>query len=647
MIIVFNCPTCGATLRMKEQYGGQRGRCPQCQGAITVPAIESEAGMDLLPMEGGAPGAPPPSQTPSAPFSLGSRFSQPAQTPSSPPAGQTPTSTFSLGSKLPAAGNIAAGGHAASLGGDSNIGLAPLEDRAAKSATPAASSPAVARSPSTDSGIGLAPLEERDAKPHEVRAAAPASPAAETSEEFGLSPMPGSAAKTVASNAADTKSAPSSEEVQRIVCAKCGAKMRVPPNAAGKQVVCPKCKNKQRVPDAVDGAANGTSKPAGGAAPRSAPSDSGQDLGVGMLDMLGDDAASTGLSSESSGAAGLAGPKRLGGRAKDGLIFGLPSLAVYAGAAVVALVGALVLVFLLGGFGGSGTPSIAQAPAASVPTPTAATTVVSSPVSKAPSSTTPQSGAPSAAAPAATAAAPAPSAPMPTGAVPTTSAPQGSSSPMRDLLQRGGAAATPESTPAPTTANPGALPISGTTPAATAADPANWRQRVPMVRLQPDADPRPGEPSAPAGDPNEPDQWVQEVRSIQNQLVETLPTIVDVDAARRIAPAWADLTASGLDAVRKIRRSGGMPKRKPQPAAGDGGGGRGMSLQAIAARAVAQNQEPELLGQIDIELQRVSQLPGAMAILEEELRKRATNDPTGALAAALAERGIAVPGAAK
>ena len=82
MNIVFNCPGCGAILRMKEEYGGERGRCPHCQGAITVPAIESDAGMDLLPLEQGSgdgpatPGLNPPAPAPAS-FSLNSRFAMP------------------------------------------------------------------------------------------------------------------------------------------------------------------------------------------------------------------------------------------------------------------------------------------------------------------------------------------------------------------------------------------------------------------------------------------------------------------------------------------------------------------------------------------------------------------------------------------
>src|SRR5664279_1223954 len=79
MIIVFNCPHCAAILRMKDQYGGQRGRCPQCQGEITVPAIETDAGMDLMPLEPVAPAPAAASAEPAPPaaaplFSIESRF---------------------------------------------------------------------------------------------------------------------------------------------------------------------------------------------------------------------------------------------------------------------------------------------------------------------------------------------------------------------------------------------------------------------------------------------------------------------------------------------------------------------------------------------------------------------------------------------
>src|ERR1700726_171114 len=101
MIIVFNCQSCGAILRMKEQYGGQRGRCPHCQGAITVPAIATDEGMDLMPLDESATAAPPvqgtansppPPQAPAAGFSLGRLGGAPGAS-GSPPA-QTPASSF-------------------------------------------------------------------------------------------------------------------------------------------------------------------------------------------------------------------------------------------------------------------------------------------------------------------------------------------------------------------------------------------------------------------------------------------------------------------------------------------------------------------------------------------------------------------------
>ncbi len=114
MNIVFNCPGCGAILRMKEEYGGKRGRCPHCQGAITVPAIESDAGMDLLPLEEGSGDGPATAHGPAPAagnFSLNSRFGKPA--------GASPEP------KAPA------------VGGDSNLGLAPLEDPTAKNSATA------------------------------------------------------------------------------------------------------------------------------------------------------------------------------------------------------------------------------------------------------------------------------------------------------------------------------------------------------------------------------------------------------------------------------------------------------------------------------------------------------------------------------
>ena len=64
--------------------------------------------------------------------------------------------------------------------------------------------------------------------------------------------------------------------------------------------------------------------------------------------------------------------------------------------------------------------------------------------------------------------------------------------------------------PSPATPNPSGSPTPGpsaapsppTMPAAPAADPANWKQRIPIVRSV-DANPLPGETPVPPGDPGE------------------------------------------------------------------------------------------------------------------------------------------------
>lgn len=39
MAIHFHCPSCQAPLKLKDQYAGRRGTCPQCHATIVVPAI--------------------------------------------------------------------------------------------------------------------------------------------------------------------------------------------------------------------------------------------------------------------------------------------------------------------------------------------------------------------------------------------------------------------------------------------------------------------------------------------------------------------------------------------------------------------------------------------------------------------------------
>ncbi|HEY4313428.1 MAG TPA: hypothetical protein VGN12_28515 [Pirellulales bacterium] len=45
MAIQFSCPSCQATLRLKDQYAGRQGQCPQCQAKITVPQVAANSGV--------------------------------------------------------------------------------------------------------------------------------------------------------------------------------------------------------------------------------------------------------------------------------------------------------------------------------------------------------------------------------------------------------------------------------------------------------------------------------------------------------------------------------------------------------------------------------------------------------------------------
>ena len=77
---------------------------------------------------------------------------------------------------------------------------------------------------------------------------------------------------------------------------------------------------------------------------------SSQNLGGGMLDMLGDGAAAS-VDAEAGSPAGLASPKLSGGKSKGGnKLLGMPPMAVYGGAAsITALVIGLILVVVLSG----------------------------------------------------------------------------------------------------------------------------------------------------------------------------------------------------------------------------------------------------------------------------------------------------------
>jgi DNA-directed RNA polymerase subunit RPC12/RpoP len=49
MAIQFQCPSCQATLRLKDQYAGRQGQCPQCQAKITVPQAAPNSGAAAVP----------------------------------------------------------------------------------------------------------------------------------------------------------------------------------------------------------------------------------------------------------------------------------------------------------------------------------------------------------------------------------------------------------------------------------------------------------------------------------------------------------------------------------------------------------------------------------------------------------------------
>ena len=173
-----------------------------------------------------------------------------------------------------------------------------------------------------------------------------------------------------------------------------------------------------------------------------------------MLDMLGDGGLPSGDSAaaESRGM-GLAAPKLSGGKSSSGSILGLPPLAVYGGAAGIALLFALGLVYMLGGF--SSSSSVAQGPAMPVAPPVSRASQPAAPRKRLPRRR-----------------------PL-----------------LRHLLRRRrpfppgavGALGTP--VPSPATPNPSGSPTPGrsaaspsTMPAAPAADPANWKRRIPIVR---------------------------------------------------------------------------------------------------------------------------------------------------------------------
>ncbi len=53
MAIQFHCPNCHAQLKLKDQYAGRRGQCPQCQAMIVVPAIATAASSSVTTKDAG------------------------------------------------------------------------------------------------------------------------------------------------------------------------------------------------------------------------------------------------------------------------------------------------------------------------------------------------------------------------------------------------------------------------------------------------------------------------------------------------------------------------------------------------------------------------------------------------------------------
>jgi len=644
MIIVFNCPHCAAILRMKEQYGGQRGRCPQCQGAITVPAIETDAGMDLMPLDPAAAVPGPTDMTPPAAaplLSIESRFR-------------------TLASSM--ATEAAAGAASPSSTGDSNIGLAPVDDSPlsakARPATPAALDPppradkATAQKESgskepgpSDSTIGLAPVDDgpTPAAKAPPPPPAPAKPASSKpdDENFGLAPLEdaphkpaavaaatngavSSPAATKAANGAPNAPVADSKADVRItvLCDGCGAKMRVPPTAAGRQLACPRCKKKLRVPEAPAVAA--LAKTSDARPLQDAPPSSSSNLDMGMLDEMegagvaGETTAaplkSTGPKGKAKGKAN-AGPI---GQSKSNTLLGMPPMVVYVGAVggLLLLVGGLATVYFVT------KPAAAPAP---TPSPVA---VVQTPIAGTPAPTPGKAPAPSGQPAVPNAAPPTP------GAAPQSSVPT----------------APPAVTPiAGPTTNPGAPSAAPGTPGATlpmpmpAAPPVvervEWRNRIPVVRLtgrfkserapelaenevavelltvplaSPRVDPTPAEIPVIL-------QVAPMIINTQKSIEAQLKQMTDLAKTKQHANQWAETTSQGLEQIRKVNRLSGVS----------------LPSKDSAIKFDAMLNEEGTVMSAQAELERLARIPGAIEALETALKEKSAREPNSALAETL------------
>lgn len=75
MAIEFDCPVCGAVIRVKDEAAGKKGRCPKCKTLLLIPEPEEE-----VPAASPAPAASPPAApvVPMAPVPAAPMVKQPA-----------------------------------------------------------------------------------------------------------------------------------------------------------------------------------------------------------------------------------------------------------------------------------------------------------------------------------------------------------------------------------------------------------------------------------------------------------------------------------------------------------------------------------------------------------------------------------------